>query len=315
MKQTTRDSGSTAPERMTDAELSEKLGHYQKMSSVWLLIGLLAVAAGVVSFFAFSDPALKGILTAILFFGGIACALFFGGGAQKKIKTLMQEQLGDFFRAELEGAFGAEFVPPEMQIDGKCLKKFCIADGEWEESEVENFHEAAYRGVRFSAANVRLIHVYERAVRREELESRRETVFQGLVLCCKTRRSAPSPICVRARTDTSPRGIVTDNETFDRLFCVTAEHGEDALFLLTPQFMELLIGFGESIEGRIVGILWEGNTFSMALETDYGFAAVAGSVDLRDIDAVRSSYRNSLREMGETLDLLFRNSALFAAEE
>ena len=34
----------------------------------------------------------------VLFFGGVCCAVVFGGGAQKKLKALMHEQMGDFFR-------------------------------------------------------------------------------------------------------------------------------------------------------------------------------------------------------------------------
>lgn len=57
----------------------------------------------------------------------------------------------------------------------------------------------------------------------------------------------------------------------------------------------------------------EGGVLTLALETDYGFAAVAGSVDLRDLDAARESYRRSLRELAGVLDLLLENTALFAA--
>lgn len=42
-------------------------------------------------------------------------------------------------------------------------------------------------------------------------------------------------------------------------------------------------------------------------------AAFAGSVDLRDLDAARESYRRSLRELAGVLDLLLENTALFAA--
>mgnify|MGYP001705121887 FL=1 len=50
----------------------------------------------------------------------------------------------------------------------------------------------------------------------------------------------------------------------------------------------------------------------MAIETDYAFACVASSVDLRDLDALRRSYVSSLQEMGRIIDLLAENSELFA---
>ena len=177
-----------------------------------------------------------------------------------------------------------------------------------------NFHEGEHCGVPFSAANVRLNHVYERAIAHEGLETCRDMVFKGLVLCCGTRIPAPSPIRVNARTESGPRGTMTDNETFNRCFCVTAEPEQDALCLLTPQFMEQLETFVQCVNGHILGFRWENNVFSFVLETDYGFAAVADDVDLRDIDAARRSYIKSLREMSETLDLLLKNTTLFAKE-
>ena len=70
--------------KLSDAELSKKLGHYQKMSRVWILVGLFGALSGTVSYFAVQDTALKAILTGVLFFGGVCCAVFLGGSAQKE---------------------------------------------------------------------------------------------------------------------------------------------------------------------------------------------------------------------------------------
>ena len=222
--------------KLSDAELSKKLGHYQKMSRVWILVGLFGVLSGTVSYFAVQDTALKAILTGVLFFGGVCCAVFLGGSAQKKLQALIQEQFGDFFRAEWEKAFGPDVHTPEMCVDESFLRTFHLLDDQWEECTVENFHEGDYRGVHFSAANVRLDHVYERGCGHEGYETCHEMVFKGLVLRCETRTPAPSPVLVNARTEDSPRGAATGDELFDRCFCVTAEPEQDALFLLTPQF-------------------------------------------------------------------------------
>ena len=99
--------------KLSDAELSKKLGHYQKMSRIWILVGLFGALSGTVSYFAVQDTALKAILTGVLFFGGVCCAVFLGGSAQKKLHALIQEQFGDFFRAEWEKAFGPDMHTPE----------------------------------------------------------------------------------------------------------------------------------------------------------------------------------------------------------
>ena len=38
----------TGREKLSDAELSKKLGHYQKMSRIWLLLGLFGAEDGTV---------------------------------------------------------------------------------------------------------------------------------------------------------------------------------------------------------------------------------------------------------------------------
>ena len=72
----------------------------------------------------------------------------------------MHEQMGDFFRSEWEKTFGPDIHTPEMRIDEPFMKALHLLDGEWETCSVENFHEGEYGGVHFSAANVRLDHVY-----------------------------------------------------------------------------------------------------------------------------------------------------------
>ena len=131
-------------------------------------------------------------------------------------------------------------------------------------------------------------------------------MFRGLVLRLDTGISYPSPVCVHARIEESPRGvrtgILTGDNRFNKDFCVAAEEKE-ARRLLTPEFISWLRKTEETIEGKVKGFVWEGNTFSVAIETEYGFAGIAGNVDVSNLDAVRKSYINSLRSMGETIDL------------
>lgn len=260
--------------KMSDTELAAKLGKYQRAARLWTIVGLIGVVAGLICAFAVSDPVLKSVLIAVLFFGGVCCALFLGGGAQKKLKALMNAQLGDFFAAELENAFGSKGHSPELCIDAPFLKALNILDNEWEELEQEGFREGMYRGVNFSVSNVRLNHVYERGMPQDGLETCRDMIFKGVVIRAKTR--------VGAR--------------------------------LTPELTEQIRNLAGSIEGQILALGLENGILSLALETDYGFASVASSVDLRDLDALRRSYKRSLEQMCRFLDLLFESTELFEAK-
>ena len=91
-------------EKLSNETLSEQLGRYQRQARIWLRVGLLGIVGGLIAAIAVRDAALK----VVLFGGGLCCVLFLSGGAQKKLKSLMQEQLGDFFRAELKKSFGPD---------------------------------------------------------------------------------------------------------------------------------------------------------------------------------------------------------------
>ena len=162
---------------MSDEELSKRLGQYQRMAKLWQILGLIGTIGGLIAYFVVKDRVLKVVLVAVLFFGGLCCILFLRDRSLKKLKALMTEQLEDFFRTELTRAFGPELQTEEMRIDRQSMEEFCLADGQWEECEVENYHEGLYQGVHFSAANVRL----KSCIRKKTSEGRARNIPQQSV--------------------------------------------------------------------------------------------------------------------------------------
>ena len=53
--------------RMTDAELSKRLGGLQRRSAAWLLVGLAGAMSGTVCFFTVQAALLRAILVTVLF--------------------------------------------------------------------------------------------------------------------------------------------------------------------------------------------------------------------------------------------------------
>lgn len=176
----------TVTEKMTDAELSKRLGGYQRVEFFCMLAVIVSVLGCVAAALFFQK-----LLLAAGLFGLAAAGILLGSGTQKKKKALMQEQLGDFFRAEYEKFFGPELCTEELCIDRTFLEKLHLLEEQ--------------------CANGKLVNQYQ---------------YQ------------------------------------------------------------------------------EGKILSLALETDYDFAAVPGNVDLRDIEAVRQSYAASLRKMEQLLGFL-----------
>ena len=82
-------------EKMTDAELSKRLGSYQRTESIGILLGVILVIAGCILAFVYRNV----IVICILVFAGVALFLLVAQPAQKKKKALMQQQLGSSWAA------------------------------------------------------------------------------------------------------------------------------------------------------------------------------------------------------------------------
>ena len=86
MRKKRNDFDAVGVERMTDAELSKKLGSYQRTESIGMLLGILLVIAGCIMMFVYRNIA----VICILVFTGVALFLLVAKPAQTKKKALMQ---------------------------------------------------------------------------------------------------------------------------------------------------------------------------------------------------------------------------------
>lgn len=294
--------------KMTEAELAGKLRGLQILQSLCILAAFIC-GLGCVIVLLFTRSA----LTAALLFCAAAACIAGGSALRGRKKKLIREQLAGFFRSELESAFGLDRRTPEMSIDRELMERLGLSCGEWEECGVENLYEGTHGGITFSAANVLLEHVYVVRQAHEGANTCRKTVFGGIVFRCKTDRTPSAPIRVVMRTDGSPCGILTGNAAFDGRFCVTAD--QNAVSLINPLFAEAFEPLLQSVRGQVIGMYWEDGVFTAVLETRYGFAVVSDDADQGNLEAVRRSYRDSLREMGRLTDLVMKNPVLFPGRD
>lgn len=124
-------------EKLTDAQLSQRLGSYQKTESIGILLGVILVIAACVSMFIQRDP----LLVCALAFPGVALFLLVAKPAQTKKKALLQQQLGGYFRAELTRMFGVEPATPSLPIDWAYLEAAKLTAVPWTECSINAFHE------------------------------------------------------------------------------------------------------------------------------------------------------------------------------
>ncbi len=301
-------------QQMSDAELSKKLGSYQKTESIGILLGVLLVIAGCVSMFIQRNV----ILVCALVFPGVALFLLVAKPAQNKKKALLQRQLGGYFHEELTRAFGPEPEAPELPIDWAYLQAAKLSTVSFTECTVTDFHEGEHKGLRFSAANVELRRTVEEksGPDNDNWMTRTETLFRGIVVRCKDICLPALDIALNDMFQERKKDDITDPAAFRKHFAAHTADGREADDQVTPQLRDLVQKLEtSSSSAKLCGLILRDGDLTLALNTRYVFAGVPEELDLRDIDGIRKWFVASLKGMGQLLDLLAASPALTGAAE
>ena len=314
MRKKRNDFDAVGVERMTDAELSKKLGSYQRTESIGILLGVILVITACISMFIQRDP----FLVCALAFPGVALFLLVAKPAQTKKKALMQQQLGGFFRTELTKAFGPEPEPATLPIDWAYMAAAKLSNVPFTECSVTDFHEGEHKGLRFSAANVELRRTVEEksGPNNDNWMTRTETLFRGIVVRCKGICDPALDIALNDMFQERKKDDITTPAAFRKHFAAHTADGRKADDHITPQLRDLVQKLeASSTHARLCGLILRDGDLTLALNTRYVFAGVPEELDLRDIDGIRKWFTASLTGMGNFLDLITESPALTGAAE
>jgi len=301
-------------EKLTDAQLSQRLGSCQKTESIGILLGVILVIAACVSMFIQRDP----LLVCALAFPGVALFLLVAKPAQTKKKALLQQQMGGYFRAELTRMFGVEPAAPSLPIDWAYLKAAKLSAVDFTECTVTDFHEGEHKGLRFSAANVELRRTVEEksGPDNDNWMTRTETLFRGIVVRCKDICDPALDIALNDMFRERKKDDITDPAAFRKHFAAHTADGREADDQVTPQLRDLVQKLeASSASAKLCGLVLRGGDLTLALNTRYVFADVPDELDLRDIDGIRKWFTASLTGMGNLLDLITESPALTGGME
>ena len=314
MRKKRNDLDAVGTQRMTDAELSKKLGSYQKAESIGILLGVILVIAGCIMMFVYRNLT----VICILVFAGVALFLLVAKPAQNQKKALMQQQLGGFFRTELTKAFGPEPEPATLPIDRAYLKAAKLSAVDFTECTITDFHEGEHKGLRFSAANVELRRTVEEksGPNNDNWMTRTETLFRGIVVRCKGICDPALDIALNDMFQERKKDDITTPAAFRKHFAAHTADGREADDHITPQLRDLVQKLeASSTHARLCGLILRDGDLTLALNTRYVFAGVPEELDLRDIDGIRKWFTASLTGMGNFLDLITESPALTGAAE
>ncbi len=292
--------------KMSDAELSRRLGTYQAIERIGMLLGLILIAVGGV--IALVQHNLW--IFAGLFFAGVIVLVIISFVVNTKKNVLLNLQLGDFFREQLQNAFGPGTAEPTMLINEKYLKGAELIDRCWEGSDVSNFFEGEHNSTRFSVANVTLTHLVEErsGPNNDNWMTKTVTVFGGVILRCADLSDANLDISITDRYQESPpKGDVSDPAVFSERFKVRTSDGREAASFVTPELRTLCSELEKAVGGTLCGLKLKGGEAAVALHTKYQFSNVPPNTDLRNIDGIRKAYVESIETLKTLLDILKNN--------
>ena len=314
MRKKRSDFDAVGVERMTDAELSKKLGSYQRTESISISLGVILVITACISMFIQRDP----FFVCALAFPGVALFLLVAKPAQTKKKALMQQQLGSFFRTELAKAFGPEPEPATLPIDWAYLSATKLSAVPFTECTLTDFHEGEHKGRRFSAANVELRRTVEEksGPDNDNWMTRTETLFRGIVVRCKDICDPTLDIALNDMFQERKKDDITDPVAFRKDFAAHTADGREADDQVTPQLRDLVQKLeASSRTSKLCGLILRDGDLTLALNTRYVFAGVPEELDLRDIDGIRKWFIASLAGMGNLLDMITESPALTGTTE
>ena len=292
--------------KMSDAELSKRLGAYQVIERIGTVLGLILIMAG--GIIAIVQHNLW--IFAGLFFAGVIVLVIISFVVNTKKNVLLNLQLGDFFHSELQSAFGPGTAEPTMLISEKYLKDAELIDQCWEGSDISNFFEGEHDTTRFSVANVTLDHLVEErsGPDNDNWMTKTVTVFSGVIIRCADMCDSNLDMSITDRYQESPpEGDVSDPAVFAERFKVRTSDGREAAALVTPEMRTLCSELEKAVDGKLCGLKLKGGEAAAALHTKYQFANVPPNTDLRNIDGIRKAYVESIETIITLLDILKNN--------
>lgn len=292
--------------KMSDAELSRRLGAYQVIERIGTVLGLILIMAG--GIIALVQHNLW--IFAGLFFAGVIVLVIISFIVNTKKNVLLNLQLGDFFHSELQSAFGPGTAEPTMLISEKYLKDAELIDQCWEGSDITNFFEGEHDTTRFSVANVTLDHLVEErsGPDNDNWMTKTVTVFSGVIIRCADMCDANLDMSITDRYQESPpKGDVSAPAVFAERFKVRTSDGREAAALVTPEMRTLCSELEKAVDGKLCGLKLKDGEAAAALHTKYQFANVPPNTDLRNIDGIRKAYVESIETLKALLDILKNN--------
>lgn len=287
--------------KLSEAQALEKIARYEKNETRMIYTGVYGLIIGVPGLLIslIIESGLLSLIFGVIFFvGGLCLAL--KDHMRNKAEALVDVQLQDFYKEELERFFGSCQSTNEMDINKPLIDELRPVTEYWNEYSKWRFYEGNYHDTRFSVENVHLKEVINEGENGETVNSR----FKGIVMRCKN-ICAPATDIALCRFGKDHRSDLNDPDAFRQVFSARTADGQSADNLVTPQLRELIQKI-ESFNAKytMTAMMIRNGEVILAIK-GYCFGdSLSGEESLQDFDRIRSHFTDSLLPLCKLIDIL-----------
>ena len=219
---------------------------------------------------------------------------------RNKAESLVDDQLKDFYKEELERFFGPLRRTDEMDINNTLINELRPVTEHWDKCSMWCLYEENYHDTHFSVVNMHLDEVKRDGDHSDVIT----TKFMGAVMRCKDICPHTTDIAL-CRSGTDHHSDLNDPDVFRQVFSARTADGRPASHLVTPELREMIQKIESfSMRYTMTAMMIRNGEVIMAIRMYYFGDGYSGEKSLQNFDRIRSNFTDSLLTLCKLIDIL-----------
>lgn len=208
----------------------------------------------------------------------------------------------------LESVFDHVVYRPEDHIPDHIIKNTDMGFGfTIDKIYGSDYVKAEYQGVGIEMSDVQLVTIEETEDKDGNTAETEYTRFRGMWLVCDFHKQFSADLLLQEQENImgtpSRKGIRTDNDAFNKKFCIQSDSSHDVFYILTPHMMEYILSMDKAADGHTrMRFLKEGKIV-LALDTGRDIFEV-NQISNVSAESLQTQFVNEIRYVTNLIDEL-----------
>ena len=283
----------------TDAEINAVIAEQKKRinkGTIIIIIGILFLLGVVFTM----NPIL--IILAVIVIG---IGFRFHSSAADAIKAGMVKPV---LMPALESVFDHVVYRPEDHIPDHIIKNTDMGFGfTIDKIYGSDYIKAEYQGVGVEMSDIQLVTIEETEDKDGNITETEYTRFRGMWLICDFHKRFSADLLLWEQENRlgmpSRKSVRTDNDAFNKKFCIQSDSDHDVFYVLTPHMMEYILSMDKAADGHThMRFLKEGKII-LALDTGRDIFEI-NQINTVSAESLQAQFVNEMRYVTNLIDEL-----------